>query len=288
MRSTDSFFTGDEYQLRLGIFLSNQRRIREHNAANKGFTLSINKFAAMTPAEYRALLSAKPRPVATKSIRTSSPNVDSIDWRQKGCVNPIKDQGQCGACWAFLIVQCIESEYAAKKGTLYSLSVQQLIDCVDGAASGCSGGNPLKAWQYIIDNHMGLMKESDYKYSGTETPCAYDASKAVVFINGYGNITSETDLASKVADLGPVSVIIDASSWSFQLYSGGIYDEPSCSSTNLDHAVGVVGFGTQGSTPYWIVRNSWGVSWGESGYIRMIKDKNNQCGIATAASYATL
>jgi cathepsin L len=289
MRSTDSFFTGDEYQLRLGIFLANQRHIREHNAANKGFTLSINKFAAMTPAEYRALLSVKPNPIATKSIRTSPSNVDSIDWRQRGCVNPVKDQGQCGGCWAFSIVQCVEGEYAAKTGTLYSLSEQQLLDCITGeSASGCSGGYPPNAWQYIIDKNMGFMKNSDYPYSGMVSKCSYDASKAVVFITGYGIVTSETDLASKVADLGPASIIIDASRYTFQLYSGGIYDDSGCSSTNLNHAVGVVGFGTQSSIPYWIVRNTWGTEWGESGYIRMVKDKNNQCGIASAASYATL
>jgi len=287
MRQTNQIYTGNEYQVRLGVYLSNQRLVRQHNAADKGFTVSMNKFAAMTPSEYRSMLTLKPHPVATKTINTK-PGNDEVDWRKKGCVNPVKDQGQCGSCWAFSCVQAVESEYAAKYGTLYSLSEQELVDCVS-VASGCNGGFPPDVWDWMVSNHRGFMKESDYPYTGYAGTCKYDESKVVVYINGSGVCQegSEQDLASKVASIGPVSIGIDASNWSFQMYTGGIYDEPKCSSVSLDHGVGCVGYGEESGKKYWIVRNSWGQDWGESGYIRMIKDKNNQCGVATTASYAT-
>jgi len=290
MRESNQFFTGDEYQARLGIYLANKRLVQEHNSANKGFKVAMNKFAAMTPAEYKSLLGFKP--VHTTKITTSSnaPSNDSVDWRNKGCVNAIKDQGQCGSCWAFSTVQAAEGCYAAKKGKLYNLSEQNLVDCVTGC-DGCDGGLMTEAFSYIAKQQDGAIEsESDYPYVAYDQSCKYVASKGVkIGIKGYKEIShgSESDLASKVASIGPIAIAIDASNWSFQLYSSGIYDEPSCSSSNLDHGVGCIGYGSEGSKNYWIVRNSWGTSWGEQGYIRMIKDKNNQCGEASMACYPT-
>jgi len=290
MRENENMFTGDEYHQRLGIFLANKRLVREHNAAHKGFTVALNKFAALTTSEYRSLLGFKPiAKTSTKVAVKSSNNGADVDWRQKGVVNPIKDQGQCGSCWAFSTVQTVESCYAVSTGTLYSLSESQLVDCCS-ACSGCDGGFPNATLDWVIKHENGgFMKEEDYPYSPVEHSCKFDPSKVVVTITGYKEIAqgSESDLADKCASVGPISVGIDASNWSFQLYSSGIYDEPSCSSYSLDHAVGVVGYGSEGGVNYWIVRNSWGTSWGEEGYIRMVKDKNNQCGEATNACYPT-
>jgi len=290
MRESNQFFTGDEYQTRLGVFLANKRLVQQHNAADKGFKVAMNKFAAMTPSEYKALLGVKQIHQVNNAVASSAPSNDSVDWRKKGCVNAIKDQGQCGSCWAFSTVQASEGVYAAKNGKLYNLSEQNIVDCVD-TCDGCNGGLPELAFEYVVKHQSGnIMSESDYPYVAYDQSCKFNANKAVkIGMKGHKMVKegSESDLASKCASVGPIAVCIDASNWSFQLYSSGIYDEPACSTSSLDHAVGVVGYGAEGSKNYWIVRNSWGTSWGEEGYIRMSKDKKNQCGIATDASYPT-
>jgi len=289
MRETNQFYTGDEYQRRLGVYLANKRLVQEHNAKNAGFTVALNKFAAYTPAEYKSLLGFKQTISTEKSVKASAPTAATVDWRTKNVVNAIKDQGQCGSCWAFSTVQTIESIYAINKGKLYSFSEQNLVDCVT-SCYGCNGGLMTSALTYVAKNQSGkIMTESDYPYAGVDQSCQFNSSKAFAAgVSGYGSVSagSESDLASKCQTYGPIAIAIDASNWSFQLYSSGIYDESACSSSNLDHGVGCVGYGTEGSTNYWIVRNSWGTSWGESGYIRMVKDKNNQCGEASMACYA--
>jgi cathepsin L len=289
MRETNNMFTGEEYKTRLGIWLSNKRLVQEHNKA-KNFLLSMNHLAHYTPAEYKAILGFKQNAQNSEASAPSNYKApESLDWREKNVVNAIKDQGQCGSCWAFSIVQSVEGCYAAQKGTLYSLSEQQIVDCVT-ACEGCDGGLMTAAFDWVIKHQDGgFMGEDDYPYHPYETTCAFDKSKVKVTIIGYKEIEegSEKDLAAKCASQGPISIGIDASNWSFQMYSGGIYDEPSCSSYNLDHGVGCVGYGSESGTKYWIVRNSWGEDWGEKGYIRMVKDKNNQCGEASLASYPT-
>lgn len=286
MRTTNQLFTGDEYNLRLGIWLANLRAVQAHNAAGHSFKLTMNKFAALTPAEYRSLLGLrKTVAIARGTRRTSKSNAESLDWRDKGAVTDVKDQGGCGSCWAFSTICSIEGTWAAKKGELVSMSESNLVDC-DTYDEGCNGGFMFMALEYIVNFQNGkVMTEADYPYKASARKCAYDDSKALWRVARYVNVTagSEDDLQSKVEDYGPVAVAIDASHFSFQLYWGGIYDEPWCSPGNLDHGVGCVGFGVEGVTPYWIVKNSWGSWWGESGYIRMIR-KDNQCGIATMSS----
>jgi len=287
MRSHNTIYTGDEYKQRLGTFLTNQRLVQEHNAGKSTFKVAMNKFAALTPSEYRSLLGFKPVNAQKNTVEGTAANAAELDWRDKGCVNPIKDQGQCGSCWAFSVVQAVEGCYAAQKGTLYSLSEQQLVDCAT-ACSGCDGGLMTAAFDWVIKQQDGgFMGEDDYPYHPYEGTCAFDKSKVKVTIIGYKEVKegSEKDLADKCASQGPISIGIDASNWSFQMYSSGIYDEPSCSSYNIDHAVGCIGYGTENGVKYCIVRNSWGEDWGEKGYIRMVKDKNNQCGEASMGSY---
>ena len=291
MRTTNQFFTGDEYQTRFGIFLTNSRFVKEHNAANKRFTVSLNKYAAYTQAEYQSLLGFRMdlRKRTTSTKPTKKTNAESVDWRDKGVVNEIKDQGQCGSCWAFSSVQAAESADAISTGTLQSFSEQNLVDCVI-QCYGCNGGLMTSAYDYIIESQNGQWcLEKDYVYKALDGTCQFSKYNHVGSISKYIVVSEgdENDLASKVENYGPVAVAIDASNWSFQLYTKGIYDEPSCSSYSLDHGVGCVGFGSEDGTKYWIVRNSWGKSWGENGYIRMIWE-NNQCGIASWASVVTL
>ena len=286
MRENNNVFSGDEYQARLGIWLSNKRMVQEHNAGSSSFKVSLNKFAHLTPSEYKAMLGYR-RDLRTRAASKvkSVKAADSCDWRDKNVVNAIQDQASCGSCWAFSAIQAQESQYAIATGKLYKLSEQNLVDCVS-TCYGCNGGLMDYAYDYVISSQGGqFMLETDYPYKGVDGTCQWDSSKGVTTIKSYINVQegSETDLAEKVSTYGPAAIAIDASAWAFQLYTSGIYDHSRCSSTNLDHGVGCVGYGTEGSTNYWIVRNSWGTSWGESGYIRMVKDKNNQCGEATEA-----
>jgi len=290
MRKSNKIFTGDEYQLRLGIFMTNQRLVREHNSNPKNtYKIGLNKLAAMTPSEYRSLLGDRP---ATESVpspnKIPAANDAEVDWRTKGIVNAIKDQGQCGSCWAFGAIQAIESREAQKSGKLYRFSEQNLVDCAT-TCNGCGGGLASLAYEYIIDTQKGrVMFEDDYPYVAAEQSCSFDTSKAFdLGMSTYGKVAqnSEEDLASKCASIGVMEVSIDASGYGFHLYTGGIYDDSSCSSTALNHAVGCVGYGSENGVKYWIIRNSWGEDWGEAGYIRMVKDKGNQCGEATRAVY---
>jgi cathepsin L len=278
-------FVGDEYHFRFGVYAANQRKVQEHNKANKFFKIEMNKLSTLTTPEYKSLLghksTASDKKVATIS-KIKAP--DAFDWRDKGIVNPIKDQAQCGSCWTFSVIQAQESQYALKKGKLYSLSEQNLVDCVD-TCYGCDGGDEYLAYDYVIANQGGLfMTEDDYPYTAVDGTCKFDKTKGVAQVLSYIRPTTtgnEEELKNGLAEKGVVSIAIDASSYSFQLYSSGIYNPTSCSSTYLDHAVGLVGYGTEDSVDYWIVRNSWGTSWGEEGYIRMIRNNNNKCGVAT-------
>lgn len=287
MRKTNNFYIGDEYKLRLGIFLANQKFVREHNAnPSKTFKVEMNHLAALTPSEYKSLLGFNSQ--LTKKLKRSIiyntkrfENAEEIDWRTKGAVNPIKDQGNCGSCWAFSAIQNCESAEFLKYNVLYRFSEQSLIDCVT-ADNGCDGGLPEDAFKYIINECNGkVMLGDDYPYLAIDDTCKFDPNKAVGHFTRYIDIkqTNEDDLAEKCEKYGPVSVGLDADHASFQLYSGGIYSEPSCSFITLDHGVGVVGYGPK----YWIIRNSWGTSWGESGYMRLIRG-NNECGVATQAA----
>jgi cathepsin L len=287
MRSYGLLFTGDEYHFRFGVYLANARRVREENAKGRSFRVGLNHLATFTPAEYKALLGARPRPVgkpkASKRVRDDPP--DSFDYRDKGAVNPIKDQGQCGSCWAFSAIGAQESQYFLVNGTLQSLSEQNLVDCVN-TDYGCDGGLPQDAYDYVIRYQGGKFEtEKDYPYTAQDGKCRWDASKGTSNIVRYDTVIegNETDLLQKVWTQGPVSVGIDASSWDFQLYSGGVYDEPDCSSYDLDHGVVVIGWGSDQGKAYWLVRNSWGTDWGIQGYIEMSRNKRNQCGIATSA-----
>jgi cathepsin L len=211
----------------------------------------------------------------------------SIDYRDKGVVNAIKDQGQCGSCWAFGTIQAAESNYALKFGTLNSCSEQNLVDCVT-SCDGCDGGLEELAYQYIISNQAGLLNtEASYPYTARDGSCKYNAAGGLNKVVSYQNGKSgdESYLLNLVGTVGVADVAIDASQNSFQLYSTGVYNEPRCGNTeyDLDHAVGCIGYGTASGTDYWLVRNSWGTSWGQKGYIQMSRNKNNQCGIATDA-----
>jgi len=213
----------------------------------------------------------------------------SLDWRTKGAVTPIKDQGQCGSCWSFSATGTMEGAIFLKSGKLISLSEQNLVDCVQDGSYTCeTGGIMQDAYEYVVQAG-GIEDESDYPYCGIDCDgesCQFDSSKVAADISSYQNVAQSENALLTATVQQPVSIAIDASSYQFQLYSGGVFNLPSCSSTQLDHGVLSIGYGTYNGVAYWLVKNSWGTSWGMQGYIMMSRNKNNQCGVATDASIA--
>ncbi|CAG9859118.1 unnamed protein product [Phyllotreta striolata] len=194
----------------------------------------------------------------------------------------------CGSCWSFSTTGTVEGANFRKTGKLVSLSEQNLVDC-DKLDHGCLGGLPMNAYKYIEEN--GIMTEKDYPYVAANGVCKFNQSKVAVKITSFIRVAEgdEEDLKEKVALLGPVSIGID-STWMFQLYKSGLFDDDLCQNNNdsLHHGVLVVGYGSENGKDYWIVKNSYGIEWGMDGYILMSRNKNNQCGVATFGTVATI
>ncbi|XP_063353207.1 procathepsin L-like [Pelmatolapia mariae] len=283
------------------IWLTNRKLVLMHNIlADQGFKsyrLGMTYFADMENEEYKKLISqgclgsfnaSLPRRGSTFLRLPKGIDLpDTVDWRDKGYVTDVKNQKQCGSCWAFSATGALEGQHFRKTGTLVSLSEQQLVDCSGTYGNeGCNGGWMDYAFQYIKANG-GIDTEASYPYEAEDGSCRYNPAGIGATCTGYVDVDQgdEEALKEAVATIGPVSVGIDASPISFQFYESGLYDEPGCSSTTLDHGVLVVGYGTENGHNYWLVKNSWSLKWGEKGYIRMTRNKHNQCGIANAASY---
>jgi len=292
-------YSNAEEQVRRVTWESNLKIVQEHNLeADLGvhtFWLGMNAYADLTINEFVKVMNgynATMRGQRTQDRHSFifNPSLqlpDTVDWRKEGYVTAIKDQGQCGSCWAFSATGSLEGQTFAKTKTLTSLSEQNLVDCSTKQGNqGCNGGLMDQAFEYIKVNN-GIDTESSYRYEARDGTCRFKAADVGATDTGFTDIKSkdESALQQAVATVGPISVAIDASHSSFQLYKSGVYNERRCSQTQLDHGVLAVGYGTEGSKDYWLVKNSWGTSWGTEGYIMMSRNDKNQCGIATAASY---
>ena len=270
-------------------WLNNRQHVTIHNKKHLGYDLTLNEFADMgsewtSRYSYNRKLKNKVRkePICLTNNDISLPDV--VDWRGKGLVTDIKNQEQCGSCWAFSAVGSMEGQHAKNTGNLVSLSESQIVDCdVDGGDEGCGGGLMDGAFQYVI-KQGGIESEKAYPYDPQDDPCKFNKSKVAATFKGFKDVTGgEEGLKAAVATIGPISVAIDASRPTFQLYSKGVYYDDDCSTTELDHGVLVVGYGNENGKDFWLVKNSWGENWGEKGYIKMARNKNNNCGIATSS-----
>uniref|UniRef100_A0A7N6ALX7 Cathepsin S, ortholog2, tandem duplicate 1 n=1 Tax=Anabas testudineus TaxID=64144 RepID=A0A7N6ALX7_ANATE len=220
-------------------------------------------------------------------VRTSGAAVpDTMDWREKGCVTSVKMQGSCGSCWAFSAAGALEGQLAKTTGKLVDLSPQNLVDCSSKYGNhGCNGGFMSNAFQYVIDNH-GIDSDASYPYTGQTQQCHYNPANRAANCSTYSFLPDGDEGALKEAlgTIGPISVAIDAKRPKFAFYRSGVYDDPSCTQ-DVNHGVLAVGYGTLNGQDYWLVKNSWGTYFGDGGYIRMARNKNDQCGIARYACY---
>ncbi|XP_035504674.1 procathepsin L [Scophthalmus maximus] len=294
----------DDMQRR-AIWEENKQLIAHNNQGFfmgiRPFAMAMNKYGDLTQREYQVLQGAlidaqfvnRGKIVSARRLRTNAKKlggVRSVDYRNMGYVTEVKDQGYCGSCWAFSTTGAIEGQIYKTTGQLVSLSEQNLVDCSKPyGTSGCNGAWMANAYDYVVNN--GLQSTSTYPYTSVDTqPCYYDSRLSVAHIKDYRFIPKgdEQALADAVATIGPITVAIDADHASFLFYSSGLYNEPSCNPNNLSHAVLLVGFGSEGGQDYWIIKNSWGSSWGEGGFMRLIRDGRNTCGIASYALYPIL
>jgi C1A family cysteine protease len=287
----------EEMETRFAIFRKNIINIISHNSdANQNFTMGVNQFSDLTPDEFRMMyvsgLKAEVGSYGCKTFSSGASGAPStIDWRTKGAVTSVKDQGQCGSCWSFSSTGAVEGAWAISKGQLTDFSEQELVDCATGisyGSHGCNGGQMEGAFKFVIEN--GQCTLSSYPYTAKDGTC--QKCSAVAHISSCSDVKPNDQLSLKAAVAQqPVAVAIEADTRYFQSYSGGILDSASCG-TSLDHGVLAVGYGEENGQKYWLVKNSWGTTWGDKGYVKIARsDSTNDagiCGIAMDPSFPSV
>jgi KDEL-tailed cysteine endopeptidase len=285
-----------ELESRFTIFRENLHNIITHNAdRSQNFTMGVNQFTDLTPEEFKAqMIRGLKAPVGSFGCGTFSNSASgapaSIDWRTKGAVTTVKDQGQCGSCWTFSSTGAMEGAWAIAKGQLIDLAEQELVDCagLKYGSMGCNGGQMEGAFKFIIEN--GQCAASSYPYTAKDGSC--HSCTAVAHASSCYDVKPNDQLSLKAAVAKqPVAVAIEADTKYFQSYSSGVLTSSSCG-TSLDHGVLTVGYGEENGQKYWLVKNSWGTSWGDQGYVKIGRSESTNdagiCGIAMDPSFPTV
>jgi KDEL-tailed cysteine endopeptidase len=284
-----SYGTKEEYQFRLDIFKRKDAEYREINSNPENtFTVGHNMFSTWTDSEYKRLLGYRgPQTLPESEVEVEAPTADSVDWRAAGAVNPVKNQAQCGSCWAFSATAAIEGAHKIQQGVLVSLSEQQIVDCdKNGGDYGCNGGWQSGAMKYVQGHAQDFT--SEYPYTGRDGTChAVAGHVKVTAINNVAAGSSAALLAAIAKQ--PVSVTVEADTSVFQGYRSGVLNSSACG-TNLDHAITAVGYGVENGQQYYLVRNSWGSGWGDQGYIKIATQATGKgiCGIQQVSVFPTV
>jgi cathepsin L len=292
MRSHHIYFSGEEYHLRFGIFLQTMRYIQDRSPS-LDFSIGLTKFACYTPSEYQWLhgYTETEGKYGYTPERVIGDVPEAYDWVSNGNVNPIKDQQNCVASWAFAAVSAMESQWSIRTATthknLYDLSESALIDCCF-LNQGCeASGTAEIAFDYVVLWRQGsFMRTSDYPYTPAKGTCKWDYDKQLCNLVRYRMFEDGNEVALKgyIYDYGPGVTKLDTTPFSFQLYTGGVYKDPLCVADHRNAYMVIVGYGADKDVKYWLIRNSWGAGWGEKGYMRLFRDevgKANICGVAT-------
>lgn len=285
----------EEYEYREKIFLKEYTRVIMHNEKNLPWKEKLNHMSHLTNEEKKDFLGLN-KAFTQQNHKNYLNNYHytntipkSVDWRQKGVVSSVKDQGHCGSCWAFASTATIESHVAINTGKLFDLSPQQIASCTPnpnncGGSGNCEGATSELAFDYVA-NSNGLLEEYQYSYTsyyGVESTCNIpEGGVPKAKIDGYNKLPSNNyqALLYAVATHGPIAISVDASNW--HAYSSGIFNGCNQANPDINHAVVLVGYGEENGQKYWLVRNSWSASWGENGYIRLYRsdDEDDNCGI---------
>lgn len=312
-----SFDSDDDELLRRDIYWTNLKTISHHNyefrRGRSSFKMGINQFADKTFEEYSNMytlndtmklktskeaknIKFKPSRIIglnNDKIQADDQVLESFDWRDRGAVTKVKDQKFCGACYAMSTIGAVESQLFIKTGKLVELSEQEMIDCpVKYHSWGCAGGIAFRVFDYIKDKE-GLSSSADYPFEGKAGECRASVNRVKIDMKGYGFVMSDTDsvdeklLRKTVATIGPVTVSMDIDHESFMRYAGGIYYDEECVK-RVNHGALLVGYGTENGVDYWIVKNSFGVLWGEAGYFRIPRNKANDCGVTSSPLFPIL
>jgi len=287
----------EEFQLRYTLWQNSIHFINQENAKNLSYTLGPTFFADLTKEEKISLIrSYKPSSSVKLKSRFSKLShqikaPDNVDWRNRGGVTVIKNQLQCGSSPLFAVIGTIEATHVVYEGyPLTNLSTQQLLDCCPGQQNecfGCNGNNFDSVYLYAMAN--GVMKESDYPYKGVDGVCKYDKSKTVASISNFKIINpgDEDEAVRVLAENSPIATAVDASTSSFQLYTGGVYSGNDCDPKQISHGMLLMGYGfdSDSNMKFFTLKNTWGADWGEKGYMRIIRDGSNKCGVVEDCNY---
>jgi KDEL-tailed cysteine endopeptidase len=300
-RFSKKYETVQELDERFSVFRSNFKQIIAHNLDfTQNFTMAVNQFTDLTPEEFKKQyvsgLQTEVGSYGCKSFSSSASGApDSLDWRAKGAVTSVKDQGQCGSCWTFSATGAVEGAWAIAKSQLIDLSEQELVDCATGSAygsHGCNGGEMEGAFKYVVEHGQCALSSYPYTSGVSKTGGSCQKCAAVIEITSCSDVKPNDQISLKAAVVKqPVAIAIEADTRYFQSYSSGVLTSASCG-TNLDHGVLIVGYGEENGQKYWLVKNSWDVTWGDAGYVKIGRSESTNdagiCGIAMDPSFPSV